>query len=247
MTQEHQSTHHQVEPGQEWHFAEGHAGTAEAQDGGDKVDGSANAAEPRNKQAESPKIGAVSERKCPCCEWSICEPTHVRRAAGTVQTVTADETEIEKQAAEGGEPETKGIEAGKGHVSRADHQREEVIAETKKDGHGDEKNHGGAMHGEHLVEELRGNEMIVRNDELNTHDGGFNATDHEEQDGVEDIQEAETLVVNGGDPGIKEIAERARRFVDTGEGHGFRGHAAKTSGSSQGLQISGNGLQIGVA
>ena len=149
MTRRTMAAHDQVEPDQERHFAEAHAGAAETDDGSDKVDGGADAAESGDKQAESPEIGAVADRKCPSGEGSIGEPADVRRAAGTIKTVATDETEIEEQAAERGEPETPGIEAGKGHVARADHQRDEVIAEAEEYRHGDEENHGGAMHGEH--------------------------------------------------------------------------------------------------
>ena len=222
--EENHGAHDQVEPDQERHFAEGHARAAETDDGSDKVDGGADAAESRDKQAEGPEIGAVADRKCLCGEWSVSKPADVRRAAGTIKTVATDETEIQEQAAERGEPETPGVEAGKGHVARADHQRDKVIAEAEEYRHGDEENHGGAMHGEHAIESLRGNEMIVGNDELDAHDGGFDAADHEEKDGVEDVEDAEALVVNSGDPGVEQVAERARGRSCGSEGDGFRGH-----------------------
>ena len=100
------------------------------------------------------------------------------------------------------------------------------------------------MHGEHLIEGLGGDEMIVGNDELDAHDGGFDAADHEEEDGIEDIENAEAFVVNGGDPGIENVAERARRLSSGSERNGFRGHRATASLSSQGLQISGDSFQI---
>ena len=244
---EHQASRDQVEPGQKRHLAEGHAGTTEAKDGGNKVDAGADAAEPGNEEAERPEICAVAQGKGLCRERGVRKPANVGRGANAIEAVAADETEVQKKATESGKPEAEGIEARKGHVSRANHERKEVIAEAEQDRHGDKKDHGGAMHGEHLIEELRGDEMVVGNDELDAHDGGFNATDYEEEDGVEDIEDAEALVVNGGDPGIEEVAKGARRLVHGSEGNGFRGHAGKTSVSLQGLQIGGHGFQVVVA
>src|SRR5271167_51703 len=209
--------HHQIQPNKERHFEKGHAGTAQAHDGGDKVDGGPDAAEPGDEEGQRPEIGAVADGKGFCGERRISEPANVGRAAGTIETVAADETEVQEQTAESGEPEAPGVEAGEGHVARADHERDEVIAKTEQDGHGDEKDHGGAMHGKHLIEELRRDEMIVRNNELVAHDGGFDAADHEEQDGVENVENSETFMVNGGDPGIQNLAEGTRRLAHSSE------------------------------
>ena len=46
---EDQSTHDEVEPGKQGHFTEGHTGTAETNDGGDNVDGGADAADSRRR------------------------------------------------------------------------------------------------------------------------------------------------------------------------------------------------------
>jgi hypothetical protein len=44
------------------------------------------------------------------------------------------------------------------------------------------------------------------------------------KDGVEDVEDAEALVVNSGDPGVEQVAERARGRSCGSEGDGFRGH-----------------------
>ena len=41
------------------------------------------------------------------------------------------------------------------------------------------------MHGEHAVEDLRRNEIVVRPDQLDAHDGRFDAADDEKHQGVE--------------------------------------------------------------
>src|SRR5262245_45589914 len=93
-------------------------------------------------------------RKCPRRQRSICPPAHVGRSSCLVQSTATKEAEVEEKPSERREPETKGIQARKRHVARANHQRREVIGKTEKHGHGHEENHGCAMHGEHPVEHL---------------------------------------------------------------------------------------------
>ena len=63
----------------------------------------------------------------------------------------------------------KAFRRGKRHVARADHQRDKIVAEAEENRHADEEDHGGAVHGEQAVEDLRRDEVIVGNGELNAH------------------------------------------------------------------------------
>src|SRR6516164_58083 len=189
----------------------------------------------------------MTDGKCFCSERCVGKPANVGRAARAIKTVAADKAEVKEQAAKGGEPEAPGVEAGKSHIASADHKRDEVIAKAEQDRHSHKKDHGGAMHGEHAVKGLRRDEVVVGNDKLETHDGGFDAADHEEQDGVQNIKDAEAFVVNSGDPGIESVAKRARGLPDGSERNGLGGHRAIASLSSKGLQIGGDGFQILVA
>ena len=48
------------------------------------------------------------------------------------------------------------------------------------------------MHCKHSVENLRGNEVVVRAYKLDTDYGRFNSGDYEKDQSVEDVQNAET-------------------------------------------------------
>ena len=51
-------------------------------------------------------------------------------------------------------------------------------------------------------------EMVVRNRQLDAHDRRFQAADHEEQDAVEDVHQAELLVIDRDDPFVHAVEQR---------------------------------------
>src|SRR5580704_15286202 len=108
-------------------------------------------------------------------QGSIGEPPDIRRAPCSIQSIAAQKAEIKEQPAECGHPETERVETWERHVARADHQRHKIVSESKYQGHRDEENHRRAVHREHPVEDLRRDEVVMRPDELETHDGGFHA------------------------------------------------------------------------
>ncbi len=67
------------------------------------------------------------------------------------------------------------------------------------------------MHREHLVEYFRRHEGVEGADELDPHDGGFDAAEHEKQQRIKDVQQPETLVVDRSHPEMKPFHERALR------------------------------------
>ena len=64
------------------------------------------------------------------------------------------------------------------------------------------------MHGEQAIEDLRRNKMIVREHQLNADDERFDAGDHKKQQGVENIEDAQPLVINRGHPFVKRVNPR---------------------------------------
>ena len=97
-------------------------------------------------------------------------------------------------------PKTEGIQTGKRHVTRADHQRNQVIGKPEKDGHGYEENHGRTMHGEHAIEHLWRDKIVVRAHQLDADNGCFNTADDEKNQGVKDVQNTQALVIDRGYP-----------------------------------------------
>ena len=203
------------------HFAQSHSRAAHAENRGYEIHRRSDAADAGNQQRQRPEIGAVPGRECARSKRRIGKPADVRRVAGAVQPIAADEAEIEQQASERGHPETEGVQPRKGHIARANHQRNQIGAEAKEDGHGHEENHGGAVHREHAVENFRRNKMIVRNDELDPHDGRFDAADHEEDQRVDDVENAQLLVVHGDNPIVEPFTDWPCVTADCAERDGF--------------------------
>jgi hypothetical protein len=50
--------------------------------------------------------------------------------------------------------------------------------------------------------------MVTRNDELYPNDGGFDAADDEEEKSVQDVENAELLVVDGDYPVVEPLADQ---------------------------------------
>jgi len=110
----------------------------------------------------------------------------------------------------------KGVEAGERHVPRADHQGHEVVGEAEHERHGDEEDHRRAVHGEDAVEGLRRDEVVVRADQLDPHDGRFDPADHQEEQRVDDVEQADALVIDGGHPLLEPVEERLRGGLGPG-------------------------------
>jgi hypothetical protein len=56
------------------------------------------------------------------------------------------------------------------------------------------------MHGEQAIENLGRNKIVVRADQLDAHDGGFDSTDKEENQREDNVKNAQALVIDGGHP-----------------------------------------------
>ena len=170
------------------------------------------AADAADQQADDPVVGAVSDRECRRGQRRIGKPANIGSAARSVQTAAADEAEVEDDAAECAHPEAEGVQPRKRHVARADHQRHQIVGEAEQNRHADQEDHGRAVHGEQTVERLRRNEMVVRDGQLDAHDRGFQAADHQEQDAVADVHQAESLVIDGDDPVVHAVEQRPGNF-----------------------------------
>ncbi len=133
-------------------------------------------------------------------EWRVGKPADVGRSARAIEAAAGEVAEVEQQAAECGDPEAEGVQAREGHVARADHEGNEVVAEAEQNWHADEEDHRGAVHGEEAVEGLRGDEVVVGDEKLDAHQYGFNAGDDKEDEGVADVHQADLLMVDGRNP-----------------------------------------------
>src|SRR5258708_14647605 len=79
------------------------------------------------------------------------------------------------------------------------------------------------MHGEHTVENFRGNEVVVGTHELNANDEGLDSTDREKQQSRENIENSQPLVIDRGQPLMKLVDPRPGFYLG-GNGDRVRGH-----------------------
>src|SRR5258708_19741368 len=153
----------------------------------------------------------MPRRECMGSQGCVSEPPNVRSVSGAVETIGSNQAEVKKNASECRQPKTEGIEPGKCHVPRSDHQRDQIIGQTKNQRHGHKKNHGGPMHREHPVKDLRRNKVLVGRAELDADDRGLNSTDQKKNQGIKDIHDAEPLVINCCHPIVKPVYKRSDR------------------------------------
>src|SRR5208282_186782 len=103
------------------------------------------------------------------------------------------------------EPETEGIQARECHVSSPDHQWDEVVCESEQHGHSHKENHGGAMHREHAVKDLWGDKSAMRVHQLDADDDGLDPSNYKKEERVDDVQNSQFLVINRGQPLVKDL------------------------------------------
>src|SRR4029077_8915237 len=112
---------------------------------------------------------------------------------GAIQSVCTENTEIQKKSTKCRQPETECVQPWKRHIPRADHQRDQVIRKSQQDGNCHEENHGCPVHGEHAVEDLRRNKIVVWIHQLDADDDGFDSSHDKKKQGVQDIEKANSL------------------------------------------------------
>src|SRR5689334_9091186 len=103
---------------------------------------------------------------------------------------------MQKNSAERLAPIAKSVQAWEGHVTRADLQRQDVIDKPEQQGHGNEENHRGTVHGEKLVERVGRNQVIVRHGQLQTDDKCFESADDEKEETGQHVENTDALVID---------------------------------------------------
>ena len=205
--EDHQGRHGEVEPGQQRHLAERHPPAAHGEDGGEDIDGRPDATETGDQERDGPIVGAVPGRKGLRRQRGVREPAHVRSGSHSVQAEPAHEAEVEEQPAERRHPEAEGVQPRERHVPRSDHERDQIVREAEHERHHHEEDHRGAVHREHLVEDLRRHEGAVRPGELDPHHRGFDSADGEERQRVADVEEPYPFVVDRREPTLERVGE----------------------------------------
>src|SRR5208283_4614781 len=153
--------HHQVQPRKQRHAAQLHARASHTEDRGNDVDCRSDGPEAGNEQRDGPVVRTVTGRKRTRSQRSVGPPSHVGCTSRAIESASAEKAEVEKKSSESSQPETEGIQAWKGHVASADHQRHQEVGKAEQHRYAYEENHGRAMHGEHAVEDLWRNKVVM--------------------------------------------------------------------------------------
>ena len=111
------------------------------------------------------------------------------------------------RAAEHEQVPAQQVEPGKGEIARADHQRDDEIAERVGDRRNQEEpHHDDAVHGEEAVVHVGADEIGLRRRELDPDRGCRRAADEEEKDQAGEIEDGDTLVIGGEEPRAQAVA-----------------------------------------
>ena len=172
----------------------GHAGRAHVVDGDDEVDRPGERGQRRQVQAENPEVLPAPRAELLGRQRRVTGPARARRAA------VGEEAREDDEPAEEEEPVRERVQAREGHVLRADHERDEVVAEAGEDRDDEEEDHHRPVHGEQLVVRVPGDEVVVRLGQLRAYEQPHNAGGEEEEERRDDVEDPDPLVVERRQP-----------------------------------------------
>jgi hypothetical protein len=120
-----------------------------------------------------------------------------RRVEGPPGIDTAGEERVKRhRAAQQEEVPTGEVQAWKGEIAGADHQRHHEVAECGRDGWNEEEpDHHHAMHREQPVIDVGADEVALRRRQFEPDHGGRRAADEEEERDRREIEEGDALVI----------------------------------------------------
>ena len=186
-----------IRPDEQRHAQPGHSGGAHAVYGDDEVEAGENRREAGDEDAERggdhPAIGIGG------AVGRVEGPAGVDAAGqhGEEGEQSADHQQIPAQQ----------VDARKRQVARADHHRQEEIAQRCGNGRNqEEEHHHHAVHGEELVIGVRRDEDTRRRQQFDADHGGESAAEKKEQRDGEQVEQADSLVVLGQQPRFKTVA-----------------------------------------
>ena len=194
---------HECHPGEHRHTHQPHAGSAQVHDSDDEVDSGCDGRDAQHLEANGPEIHVQPGRELRAGQVGVAEPTRIGRRP-------YQEAHVHEQAAEQEHPVAEGVEPREGHVPGTDLQRHDEVEECCRERHDGQEHHGRAVHREQFVERLGAHNRVVRGRELKAHDERLEATDKEEGERGDAVQNPDPLVVGGGDPAPDPGAEPHR-------------------------------------
>ncbi|MNQ24738.1 hypothetical protein D3C85_379420 [compost metagenome] len=179
-------------PDEQRHFHQRHAGGAQVEDGGDHVDRAHDRTDPHQVDGEDEEGHAF--RRIGRRQRRIERPAEVRPATGSEQGRHQHQERRRQQ------PEAEVVHARQGHVRRADHQRDHPVGEADEGRHHRTEDHHQTVHGGHLVEELRLDDLQPRLEQLGANNHRERTAKQEHGERKPQVQGADVLVVGGQHP-----------------------------------------------
>ena len=175
------------------HAHEAHARRAHVEDGHEEVQRRRDGRHAEHLQAQHPEVDARTRRILARGQVGVAEPARVGRAA-------QQEADVEHDPAEDERPVAEGVQARERDVARADLQRQDEVEEGGAQRHDRQEDHRRGVHREQRVEHLRADQRVVGRPQLQADDQRFEAADDEEGACRDAVQDADALVVDGGEP-----------------------------------------------
>ena len=154
-------------------------------------------------------VGVGEERR----EGSVERPAGIHSAG--------DQGGDDEQSPQGINVPARQIQAGEGHLARADHERNEEVAESGGNrGNQEEPHHDDAMRGEQLVVGFRIHHIPCRRQQLEAHQGCGSAAEKEEAGDRDHVKQSDALVVPGQQPrpeseALAQIARLVQNLLGT--------------------------------
>src|SRR5690606_17733468 len=176
-------------PDEQRHLHQGHAGGAQVEDGGDDVDRAHDRTDTRQVDGEDEEGGAV--RPVGGGQRRIEGPAEVGRAA------LHEQGRDQQPEGRWQQPETEVVHARQRHVRRTDHQRYHHVGQPDTGRHHRAEHHDQAVHGGHLVEELRLHQLQAGLEQLGADDHRQGAAEQEHGEAEPQVHRADILVVGG--------------------------------------------------
>ncbi len=137
----------------------------------------------------------------------VAEQRAERRVKRPTRIHTADDNgDQHENRAERIDPPAQNVDPWKRQVARADHHRDQEVAQHRRDGRDQKKpDHDDAMHRKHLVVSLWLKQVALRRNQFQPDQRGeYPAHEEHERDGDE-IQYGDALVVGGEQPGLNSV------------------------------------------
>ena len=158
-----------------------------------------------------PRVGPVAGDVGPRGERGVRRPARLRG--------TEEHRGVEHGSAGEVEPIRQRVEPREGHVARAHLQRHEVVREARPQRHDHEEDHRGAVHREHLVVDLWGQQRVVGLGELGAHQQRLDSPERHERERRDQVEHADPLVIGRAHPtrpaaaghGLDAVSDELRR------------------------------------